>query len=72
MSLRASARLASVACSGAMYQGVPMAVPVRVRAVSSASTRRASPRSASLATPSLVTMMLAGLMSRWMMPFSWA
>ena len=35
------------------------------------SSARAMPKSMTFTAPVLVTMMLAGLMSRWMMPASW-
>ncbi len=38
----------------------------------SASTNLATPKSRILASPRFVIKMLAGLMSRWMMPFRWA
>ena len=53
------------ACSGGMYEGVPMAAPVCVSPPSpDASARRAMPKSRTLTLPSRVRNRFAGLMSR--------
>ena len=52
-----------MACSGAMNEGVPSAVPARV-ASPLASRIRATPKSSSFTTFSRVMKMFAGLMSR--------
>ena len=49
---------------------MPTVAPVIVRPF--ASTTFAIPKSVTIVCPSLSTMMLAGLMSRWMMPRRWA
>ena len=64
------------ACSGDMYAGVPMAMPICVRAspcpsVRAAFTALAMPKSATVAA-SPVSRMLSGLISRWMIPRSCA
>ena len=59
----------SVTCSGAMKLGVPSKDPVVVMLDDA---RCATPKSMIFARPSSVTRMLAGLMSRWMMPRLWA
>ena len=61
---------------------VPITTPSRVRrsvgiceseeSVGSAAVILARPKSRTLTRPSVVTMTLAGLRSRWTMPFSWA
>jgi hypothetical protein len=80
--VRASTSFAR-ACSGDIYATVPSVEPGLVRCCSSvvpvfaeaiwleemaAGATLASPKSNILACPRLVTKMLAGLMSRWMMP----
>ncbi len=71
-SARASTLGSPRACSGAMYPGVPMAAPVRVRADDRAT--RATPKSStftrSIEPPS--RKMLLGLTSRWSTPRAWA
>ena len=58
-----------LSCSGAMYCRVPIAKPSAVKSALSASASRAIPKSPRRARPS-TRKMLAGLMSRWMMPAS--
>ncbi len=61
--------LPAVACSGAMYAGVPTVVPVAVRLGPPASESAfAMPKSAIFTSPSAVTIRFSGLMSRWTMP----
>ncbi len=57
-------------CSGAMYEAVPSAWPLRVMRVWSAAV--AMPRSASFTTPRSPSSTFAGLTSRWTIPASWA
>jgi hypothetical protein len=52
-----------------MYAGVPKIFPAFV---SVEPKRRATPKSVILGTPSEETRMFVGLMSRWMIPRSWA
>ena len=59
------------ACSGERYCAVPITAEVCVCTEEESSTARAMPKSMTLTSPVLVTMMLAGLMSRWIMPASW-
>lgn len=57
-------------CSGAMYAGVPTAVPAMVRVASCREVppvEAASPKSSTF-TPLLPSMMLPGFRSRWTMP----
>ena len=61
----------AIACSGAMYAGVPTVVPVRVAKplVAAAWLKAlAMPKSAILMVPSAVTMRFSGFMSRCTMP----
>ena len=52
-----------------MYEGVPMAVPMRVASMPDPGSRmRATPKSSTFTLPSLVMKMFPGLMSRWTMP----
>ena len=69
------------ACSGDMYCGVPMSMPltvcpgIAVADVTSASAglaRRAMPKSSNLTSPSCRIITLSGLRSRWTMPARWA
>lgn len=53
-----------IACSGAMYAGVPMGVPVWVSRVVSVSSTEATPRSRTTMVPSGRTITLRGLRSR--------
>ena len=61
-----------------MYRGVPTVIPVWVMAAASVRGRPPpaaiceSPKSATFTSPRGPTRMFAGLMSRWMMPASWA
>ena len=57
------------ACSGAMYDGVPMSVCVRVRSVA---CHFARPKSATFGVPSAASSTLPGFRSRWTMPRSCA
>ena len=59
------------ACSGERYWAVPITAEVCVWTEEESSTARAMPKSITFTSPVLVTMMLAGLMSRWIMPASW-
>ena len=60
------------ACSGAMYEGVPMAVPARVASMLESDSRmRATPKSSTFTSPVLVMKTLAGFTSRWTMPAAW-
>jgi hypothetical protein len=77
MSLRASTAWPR-SCSGEMQASVPTALPSAVRAVTVSSPlslspdcriRFAKPKSITPAWPVCVSMILAGLMSRWMIPF---
>ena len=52
-------------CSGDMYDGVPITMPVSVRFDMST---RATPKSATLSSPVGVTIRFDGLMSRWTTP----
>lgn len=72
MSLRPSTWVVSPsACSGAMYEGVPMAVPIRVASTPEPGSRmRATPKSSTFTSPASVMKMLPGLMSRWTIPTS--
>ncbi len=54
-----------IACSGAMYAGLPMGVPVLVRRVVSVSMTEATPRSRTRTVPSGRTITLRGFRSRW-------
>ena len=80
MSARSSIELASRACSGDMYAGVPSMLPVRVLCMSPPllDTSFAIPKSRILITtgvraePSVARNRLSGLRSRWTMPRSWA
>ena len=60
----------AIACSGAMYVGVPTVVPVAVRnaPVCMLLVALAMPKSAIFTRPSEVTMRFSGLRSRWTMP----
>ena len=58
---------ASISCSGAMYPGVPTAMPALVSPVVRTASR-AMPKSMTLSVPSAISMMLCGLMSRCTMP----
>ena len=69
-SVRAST-LAPITCSGDMYFSVPTIEPW-VRVASPTSVMRATPKSPSLTRPFGSSITFAGLMSRWMMPCSWA
>ena len=69
-SVRAST-LAPITCSGDMYFSVPTIDPW-VRVASPPSVMRATPKSPSLTRPFGSSITFAGLMSRWMMPCSWA
>ncbi len=65
-----SARLSTVpamACSGAMYCGVPLIMPVAVRP-GEPSTIFAMPKSARYTRSASSRRMFCGLMSRWMTP----
>ncbi len=57
------------ACSGAMNEGVPRTIPVRVRSLSP-SRRRARPKSATRGSPRSSIRMFDGLRSRWRIPRS--
>ncbi len=78
MSARRSTVLALRICSGDMYAGVPMVVPLRVVvAVAPASSLMsfASPKSLTFGTRPRSVMahrMFAGLRSRWISPARWA
>ena len=69
-SLRPSISTLPVACSGLMYAGVPMTVPVCVMwcASPAALSARAMPKSATTAVPP-ESMMFSGLMSRCTTPW---
>ena len=72
MSLRPSSSCSPEACSGLMYAGVPMTIPVCVRrSPSAALTARAIPKSVTIGSPSC-SMMFSGLMSRCTTPRPWA
>ena len=76
MSARASVG-SPIACSGAMYSGVPMTAPVDVSAVAAVSAEPAMtfemPKSSSLTWSSSPTRkMLSGFRSRWMICLPWA
>jgi hypothetical protein len=72
MSLRAVISRSPIACSGDMYCGVPMDMPVSVMRVPPALlAASAMPKSATSAAPSC-SRMFSGLMSRWMTPWRWA
>ena len=60
-----------IACSGAMYDGVPMTVPVAVRPETE-SALRARPKSARSGRPAESRRTFPGLTSRWRIPFAWA
>jgi hypothetical protein len=61
------------ACSGDMYVGVPIAMPVAVRRESPSLMARAMPKSVTIGRPLCWSIrMLSGLMSRWMTPRSCA
>ena len=69
-----SARASSafpIACSGAMYDGVPMTVPVAV-SPETESALRARPKSASSGRPAVSRRTFPGFTSRWRIPFAWA
>jgi hypothetical protein len=61
-----------IACSGAMYAGVPTVMPVAVWNIPLCRPKRAfaMPKSAILICPSLLSMRFSGLRSRWTMPSS--
>src|SRR4029079_13400117 len=63
MSVRASIFFSPLACSGLMYAGVPIDIPVCVRDSSPPCMARAMPKSATIACPS-IRRMFSGLMSR--------
>ena len=60
----------AIACSGDMYGGVPIVVPVAVTnaPVSAESVAFAIPKSAIFTPPAPVTMRFSGFRSRWTMP----
>ena len=63
--------ISPAACSGDMYHGVPITVPVTVIFFLPSSFFRyslARPKSVSLGLPSAVRRMFSGLRSRWMIP----
>ena len=71
-SARASMVRSPIACSGAMYCGVPSDRPVCVmRCPPALCTARAMPKSATTARPDC-SRMFSGLMSRCTTPFEWA
>jgi len=70
MSARPSSCSPSI-CSGAMYDGVPIATPCIVSWVSP-DIERATPKSASSARPSSVMNTFSGFTSRWMIPIACA
>ena len=51
---------------------MPRTVPVWVTVAPESVMARAMPKSMTLVVPSELTMMLAGLTSRWTMPWRWA
>ncbi|KYF82987.1 hypothetical protein BE18_34655 [Sorangium cellulosum] len=59
-----------IACSGAMNDGVPSAVPALVLSPG-APRSLATPKSSSFTTLSFVMKMFAGFRSRWTMPSAW-
>ena len=63
MSLRGSTSRSAVACSGLMYAGVPIAIPVAVSRLDSSWSARAMPKSATSAWPR-DSRMFSGLISR--------
>ena len=65
-----ASRWEAVACSGDMYAGVPMTLPVCVRRVIWLVFEM--PKSATFTAPARVTITFCGLTSRWTMPRSWA
>jgi hypothetical protein len=69
-SARASRGL-PIACSGAMYDGVPMTVPVAVRPETE-SALRARPKSARRGRPAASIRTFPGFTSRWRIPLSCA
>jgi len=72
-SARASTSPRPLACSGAMYAGVPTANPLCVISVSPASSARATPKSVTSQRPvGSSRRMLEGLMSRCTTPRAWA
>ena len=60
-----------IACSGAMYDGVPITVPVAVRPETE-SALRARPKSARRGRPAASRRTFPGLTSRWRIPFECA
>ncbi len=72
MSLRASSSGSPDACSGLMYVGVPIVVPVWVSDPATAAvTALAMPKSVTIGSPSL-SITFSGLMSRWTIFWRWA
>ena len=61
-----------IACSGAMYAGVPSRAPVCVLVPLVASRSLAIPKSRTLTDPSRVRKRFCGFRSRWTIPFSLA
>ena len=73
MSTRPSIWGSAVACSGAMYAGVPNATPAEVSRgpLDASVTALATPKSMTIACrPDSIT--FSGLMSRWTTPARWA
>src|SRR5262249_22305312 len=76
MSARASSERSAMACSGAMYIGVPLAVMSPVSAAPGSLVSFTRPKSRTLAMsdspPRTATNTLAGFRSRWTRPSAWA